>query len=913
MTIVTRWRTLLSIGLSAATVVPARAQSHLTTPKEQFGFEIGDDYRLATYTQAEAYWKKLATESDRMKLVSIGKTAEGRDQWMAIVSSPANLARLDQYRTIAERLARARNLTDAEARTLAKEGKAVVWIDGGLHASEVLGSHQLVEHLYRMVSSNDEETVRLLNDVIQLLVFANPDGMELVSSWYMRKRDDTKRSLQDLPRLYHKYIGHDNNRDFYMNAMPESENMSRVMYREWYPEIMYNHHQTGPSGAVMFAPPFRDPHNYYLDPLLINSLNMVGDAMHTRFAAENKPGVVEREASGYQTWWNGGLRTTAYFHNIIGILTETIGNPTPGEIPLVPERLVADGNGTFPITPQTWHFRQSIDYSLTANRAILDYASRYREQILYNIYQMGRTAIEKGNRDTWTILPSRVDRLRAQIGIEQHSTAPGHLDERTVTQRFSGMLSQPEERDPRGYVLPSDQPDFLTATAFVNALIKSGIEVLWATQSFAAGGKQYPAGSYVIKTAQAFRAHVLDMMEPQDYPNDIPYPGGPPKPPYDNAGYTLARQMGVRYDRILEGFDGPFQPVGDVLAKPPIAAAMPNGRGYVLSRKVNQSFLAVNRLLAAHQRVEVVTAGRPDRAGSAAVGDFYVPGSTDAANILKRLVDERGLPVTAVSDRPGETTPLAPIRIGLWDQYGGSTPSGWVRWLLEQYEFPYERVFAQRLDAGDLKDNFDALIFVSGAIPELGAPPPRPRPAIEDLPSEYRSWVGRVSPGKTIPQLKAFLEAGGRIVTIGSSTNLAKHLGLPIDNYLLERAPDGATRLLPPEKFFVPGSLLEVSVDPTVPAAWGMEDSAVVVFDNSPVFRLLPDATQRGVTPIAWFASPRPLRSGWAWGQTYLEGGIAAAAAKVGKGTLYLYGPEITFRSQPHGTYRFLFNGLYGM
>jgi len=886
----------------AIAAAPLAAQIKITTPKEQFGFALGDDYQLATYSQLTEYWKKLDQESDRMTLVSIGKTAEGRDQWMAILTSPANHAKLERLREISGTLSRAAGVTDEQARALAKEGKAVIWIDGGLHATEVLGAHQLMEHVYQMVSRTDEETIRLLDEVVQLVVHANPDGMELVSTWYMRRSDPTRRNAADLPRLYQKYIGHDNNRDFYMNAMPESKNISRVMYRQWYPQIMYNHHQTGPAGAVMFAPPFRDPHNYNIDPILINSLNMVGNAMHTRFAAEGKPGVVQREAASYQTWWNGGLRTTAYFHNQIGILTETIGSPTPISIPVVPDRLVADGNGTFPIMPQPWKFRQSIDYSITANRAILDYAARYRGQLLFNIYLMGKNAIERGSRDNWTIYPRRVAAMRAEAATESRDTPTTQFGARVLDPKYFEMLRKPGDRDPRGYVLPSDQPDFLTATKFINALIESGVEVSSASTPFAAGGKQYPAGSYVIKSAQAFRAHVLDLFEPQDYPNDIPYPGGPPRAPYDNAGYTLAIQMGVRFDRLLDGFDCPCARLSDVLAKPPGLAAFPPAGPYLISRRVNDAYLAVNRLLAAKQAVQ----------GNA--GDFSVPATTTAAKILRELADTRGLPVR--SGRIADGQPISPVRVGLWDQYGGSMPSGWVRWILEQFEFPHEVVYVQRLDQGSLNEKFDALVFVDGAIPSSagGQPSPfqRSGPPPDDLPADLRDKIGRISSERTVPALKAFLENGGRVITIGGSTALARHLKLPIESHLVERSAAGSVRALPREKFYVPASILEVAVDSTVPVAYGMGSKAAVLFDESPAFRLLPDAPSRGIRPVAWFATAEPLISGWAWGQTYLEGGIAAVEARVGKGTLYLFGPEIAFRSQPHGTYRFLFNGLFG-
>ena len=282
---------LLLVASSAASQT---ATLRITSPKQQFGFNIGDDYHLATYTQFVEYWQKLDKESDRMKVVEIGKTAEGRPQLMAIITSPENHKKLDRYKQISRQLALAEGLTDEQAHSLAREGKGVVWFDGGLHATEVLGAHQLIETVYQLVSRTDAETTRFLNDLVILAVHANPDGMELVSSWYMREKEPTQRSTAGIPRLYQKYVGHDNNRDFYMSAQPESTNMNRVLYHEWFPQIMYNHHQTGPAGTVMFAPPFRDPFNYNYDPLVPAQLDLVGAAMHSRFTAEGKPGVTTR-------------------------------------------------------------------------------------------------------------------------------------------------------------------------------------------------------------------------------------------------------------------------------------------------------------------------------------------------------------------------------------------------------------------------------------------------------------------------------------------------------------------------------------------------------------------------------------------------------------------------------------------
>jgi len=259
---------------------------------------------LANYTATEAYFKKVDQASDRAKLVSIGKTEEGRDQFMMIVTSPENHKNIEKYKSIAQKMARA-EMGEAEAKALAAQGKAVVWIDGGLHATEVVGAHQLIELAYQLNSRNDDETKLILDNVIILMVHANPDGQELVSDWYMRNVDTAKRTTSYLPRMYEKYAGHDNNRDFYMLNLKETQNMGRQLFVEWIPQIMYNHHQTGPPGAVVAGPPFRDPFNYVYDPLVMTSLDAVGAAMINRLNAEGKPGFTQRAGSPYSTWYNG--------------------------------------------------------------------------------------------------------------------------------------------------------------------------------------------------------------------------------------------------------------------------------------------------------------------------------------------------------------------------------------------------------------------------------------------------------------------------------------------------------------------------------------------------------------------------------------------------------------------------------
>ncbi len=780
--------------------------------------------------------------------------------------------------------------------------------------------------------------LRMLNDDIVLCTFANPDGMELVANWYMREPAPSKRVLdgpgQGTPRLWQKYIGHDNNRDFYMNNMPESTNISRQLFREWYPQIMYNHHQTGPAGAVIFMPPFRDPFNFNYDPLIPLKIEAVGTAMHERLVEEGKPGSGQRSAANYSTWYNGGLRTITYFHNQIGILTEIIGSPTPIQVPLIPNRQLPVSDLPFPVPPQTWHYRQSIDYELSNNRAIMDYASREKEHLLYDVYNMGKNSVARGTEDHWTVTPKRIDALEAEAaktpatarggrggGGGGASAEPGNAP--VPSDLYAKVLHAPDKKDPYGYILPADQPDFPTAVKFVNTLMKSGVTIERSTSPFDVDGKHYPAGSLVIHCAQAYRPQILDMMEPQDHPNDFAYPGAPPTRPYDATGWTLAFQMGVHFDRVMSTFTGPFERISTDLAAPPAGVITGSGKaGFVVSHEYNDAYTLTNRLLKA--KLPVFWLKQPfttPEGKSLAAGALYIPFSAESSNILQTAAKTLGINAIALAKKPtGEALLLHPERIGLFDQYGGSMPSGWIRWLLEQFEFPFTVIYPQVLDAGNLNAAFDDIIFADGAIPApstgpvVGDFPARvqAQPKPESIPAEFRPWLGRITPETTIPQLQKFVEAGGTILAIGSSTNLYESMKLPLDNALTE-VVKGKVQPVPPERFYIPGSLIKTQVNNTQPVAYGVPATVDVFFDHSPAFRATPDAANHGIKTIAYYGEGNLLDSGWAWGQTYLNDSIAVAQAEVGKGKVLLYGPEITFRGQPHATFKFLFNGLlYG-
>jgi len=891
----------------------------LPSPKEYFGFSIGDDYHLVNYRQTQSYFKKLSEVSDRVRYVNIGKTEEGRDQVMMVISDSANLNKLAEYKAISQKLAKAEGLTELDAQQMALLGKAVVWIDGGLHADETAGAHQLIETVWRLVSSNSEETKRILHDVIILCVHANPDGQELVSNWYMREKIPAKRILDRTPKLWEKYAGHDNNRDFFMSALKETANMNRQMYLEWFPQIVYNHHQYGPPGTIIFIPPYRNPFNYVCDPLVITGIDALGTAIEQRYLLENKFGATSRSGALYSTWWNGGLRTMPYFHNMVGILTESVGSPTPTRIPLVLNRQLPNGDLLAPVVPQMWHFKQTIEYEVSANYAILDYASRNRQSLLYSIYRMGLNSIQRGSADNWTIHPSRISEVANYLDKNSHKSEDAQetetvdiLNRRLASSSYE-LLHKNEWRDPRGFIIPSNQVDFPTAVKFINTLIQAGIRVEKATDTFVVNGVSYPKNSYIVKTNQAFRPHILDMFEPQDYPNDFKYPGGPPIKPYDSTGWTLAFEMGVHFVRVLDDFNGPFKTLTYGVLEEPISFKVVNEQqtvGYLISHKINDSFIIINRLLKRNQKVYWLEHGKLGD------GTIYVPRTKESEFIVQDSAQTLGVEVENTSQVPhARALLIKPNRIALWDKFGGSIPSGWMRYILEKYEFPFDLVFSKEIDLGNLNKKFDLIIFPTAAIPSIKADVNHStvdavnyaikEPADSKIPDEYRSWLGSITVNKSIPKINEFIMKGGSVVAIGTSTNLAYDLNIPLENALLVKTAKGS-ELLSSEKFYVPGSILTATVNNNDPMAWGLDRSVDFYYDNNPIFK-----KSVSIIPVVTFETDKPLKSGWGWGQLYLKDSVLVGRTNIGLGKLYLIGSDITFRAQTHGTFKLLFNALY--
>jgi hypothetical protein len=829
-------------------VLPLLAQRPLPSPKDFLGHDVGADHCLASYTQLQAYWKELAARSDRMRLQTIGQTSYGQEMLMAIVSSPGNLERLDELKSIARRLAKAEGVDRAQAQALAEQGRAVVWIDGGLHATESIAGQNILELVWRMVGRDDAEVRRILDEVVLLVCPVNPDGMELVAKTY-----GVTRRVGGLPVLYQRYVGHDNNRDHYLVSQKETEAVARIFYAEWFPQIVYNHHQSAPAGTVIFTPPFRDPFNYHVDPLVVRGIEWVATHMNQRFTSEGKAGVISRGGAGYSTWWNGGLRTTTYFHNMIGILTEVFGSPNPTALHQSLERRLPNGDYPLPIGGRMWHARDTVEYLQTANFAILELAANYRRRLLFDIWQMGDRQIRLGSGDHWTVTPRLVDaaRQRRAEAAERREEAGGEVpreDEsqprvaRRESEAVEAVFKDPALRDARGYVLPADQKDFEAAVRFVRALQKTGVDVHRATQGFEVAGKRYAPGALVVLTAQAFRPHVLDMFEPQWHPHDVR--DGEPVRPYDAAGWTLALQMGVEFDRVLEPFGGPFEKLTGLCPLPPLAADEQARRAAV--RLALYDAWGGNMETGWTHWVLQENGFRPELIGAETLTAGKLRERFDA------LILHAGLPA------------------------GGGT---------ERAQRGAERAQAQP----ESRQDVDTL---------LAALPP-----FEDW-NQVKARRGRLERDKVVAPVREFVAAGGRLIALGSqAAAVARLLELPLRAGTWTTGDDGQQRRTTNREFFIPGSLLRLELE-------GGRHLAAMFRGSSTAFDVLEPKPDVEVKVLGRWAQDGLLVSGWAHGEKFLAGRAAIVEARIGEGSVWLCGADAIYRGQPLATHRLLFDVL---
>ena len=844
-------KSLCVAALSMISAGVSVAQQHVTTPEEAFGFKLGTDRKLADWVQLTGYYQKLASETKRVRYDELGKTTEGRPFVSVTISSESNMAHLDELKAIQARLADPRLTTPEQARDLEAQGKTILVVTCNIHSTEIASSQSCAGFAYMLATGtapgttpNGSQDVNAIldNTIVILIPSLNPDGQQLVVDWY-KKYLGTPYEGTNPVVLWHHYTGHDDNRDWYAFTQVETQLTVNKVLNVWHPEILYDIHQMGSNGPRIYLPPWVDPVDPNIDPLLVMSMNAAGTQAAYEIMETGKTGVL---VNGVYDMWTPARAYVAY-HGGLRLLSESasVNIASPKEIPF--EKLdkgigydakVAKWNFPDPWKGGTWRLGDIVAYQTDAFFAIARDAAYNRAHFLRDFYTYGQNA---------------------------------------VAQKYGG---------PYAYVIPATQADPGAATHMVNILRTGGVEVTQATADFTAGGKQYGAGSYVVALGQPYGPFAKTVLEVQHYPNIAQYPGGPLQRPYDVTAQTLPLLMGVQAEAIGAKFDVQAKPV--LKAETP-ASFTPSASGYLLDDSANNSYAVLFGLLKAGVKSYRLTSGPYSK------GTIYVPGGAGVDAKLAPLVKAFPIVVKAApAGLSGSAMAVTLPRIGMYQSWVPSMDEGWTRWIFDTNSIPYTRLVDADMRKGGLHDRFDVIVLPDEPAAQIlhggserrgGDEPPTP--------PEYTGGLGDAGAAN----LKSFVEAGGTVVALNKASQVYANADAPVKNVL-----DGVAS----KDFYVPGSILQVSVDPNDPIGFGSEPRVPVFFELSPAFH----SDAAGVRSVAGFTSDNPLLSGWLLGGKYLQGASALTVENQGKGRVVLFGFRPQYRGQSEGTYKLFYNSL---
>ncbi|MGC1490440.1 MAG: M14 family metallopeptidase, partial [Candidatus Acidiferrum sp.] len=621
-------RSLLSLFLILVAASFSQAQEkskpagHVPTPSEFLGFEVGADRQLADYRQISSYFKALAAASPRVEVQVLGKTTLGEDMFMAVISTKENLRNKEKYKEIARKLADPRGLSAQEIDQLSHDGKTILLLTCNIHSTEIGSSQMSMEWAYKLATAEDSETLRRLNDSIVLLVPSlNPDGETMVTDWY-RKYLGTKYEGGEMPYLYHHYVGHDDNRDWFMLTQIETKNVNQMVYHDWFPQFWLDEHQMGENGPRIYIPPNADPVAKLVNPLIHRGNNIMGADMGWRLEEAGKSGVIF--GYSFDAYWPGGTRNTGWWKNMYGVLTEVASARIASPITVTPDELQGGGKGLTTYEQQinfpnpwpggTWRLRDIMDYELIVSSAALETVSKFRQELLRGVATMATQAVETADPNVcWTI----------------------------------PMDSQ---RDP------------VTATRLAALLLEHGVEVRWNAAN----------KTYVIPTAQPYGRFVDEMMGIQRYPEVRPAPNSGILEPYDVAAWSLPLMMGVKAERVSLAPD--VQSASSLIKTVtwPAGGLSGSGKYYSVADHENNVFALVNA--AQSDGGQVFTSQKPND----------TPEIIFAANTkLAADAEKFHLQLQGSADLPQGAAPLKSVRVGLYKPYIPSLDEGWTRFLLE--------------------------------------------------------------------------------------------------------------------------------------------------------------------------------------------------------------------------------------
>ncbi|MBI2833347.1 MAG: hypothetical protein HYX76_02850 [Acidobacteria bacterium] len=867
--------------IALAARAPGTGSESIPTPEASFGFKPGTEGRLASWTEISKYFDTVARASDRVELTEVGVTTEGNRLIAAIVSAPENIARLAAIREANQRLADPRTLSPEEAARLAADQKVIVAIGCSIHADEIGATQAANELLYHLATATDPSTLEMLRNVVLVLMPSlNPDGHTLVVNWFEKNRG-TPFEAAPMPWLYHRYVGHDINRDAFMMNLAENRNLARFFYTEWHPQVFLTMHQMGSKGPRFFVPPNYEPIDPNYDPLIWREAGLLGHAMALELEHAGKSGVVSNALFDY--YWPGYEDSAPLGHNTVCLLTEVASARLALPVVVAPSELSGSPHGLPQYRPQinfpnpwpggTWTLADIVDYDLTAVKGLLGAASRYRESLLQNFYLMGKRAVEKGS-------------------------ATG----------------------PFAFLIPPDQYDPHAAAKLTNLLIQGGVEIQRAEEPFRAGGVEYPIGTAIVVMAQPYRAYVKTLLERQDYPARRLAPQGPPERPYDVAGWTLPYQMGVTVTVVDRPFRLPMTSRLERATIPPAEVGGERRASYlIVEGRGNGGAMAVMRLRAAGLQASWTSTDTNVSRRRFARGSIVVGDSRRARQSVQRVARELGLAASGARGKlPSGLLRLQPVRLALYKPWVRSIDEGWTRWLFEQYEFPFTSISDQDVRRTDLGARFDAIMLPDAPAERLIA-----GHAAGAVPPEYAGGLGE----EGITGLKRFVEAGGTLIALDSSGDLAINaFKLPVRDLVRDARPD---------EFFCPGSILRLDLDPAQPLAYGMPEHTAAFFAYSAAYEITAPRETTEETAVATtrsrgsatghsgpgeltapiqivgrYGSKDLLLSGWLEGGDRVAGQAAVVEARAGLGRVVLIGFRAQHRAQSHATFRLLFNAI---